>query len=92
MRQHIFLIHFIMPYTTFISTIVYLDLALEVLEVKTGPNGYSNGYKRLEFRNMGFVWPAQAPTATTHRSNTLQYAIRNFYTYHCLLGFASRGP
>jgi hypothetical protein len=29
MRQHIFLIHFIMPYTTFISTIVYLNLALE---------------------------------------------------------------
>jgi hypothetical protein len=81
-----------MPYTTFISTIVYLDLALEapgglnrtLTAIVTATNGY--------FRNMGFVWPAQAPTATTHRSNTLQYAIRNLYTYHCLLGFASRGP
>ena len=34
-RQHIFLIHFIIPYTTFISTIVYLDLALEA---PGGPN------------------------------------------------------
>ena len=40
MRKYIALIHFNMPYATFIPTIVCLDLPLEAMKAQTGPNGY----------------------------------------------------
>jgi hypothetical protein len=56
MRNYIALIHFNMPYATFIPTIVYLDSPLDTPGANIGNPSVFNGYKRLQTATFPNYW------------------------------------